>query len=279
MLSGLPGNMCVEVGKAAVRRGLTLAECAFTGPKEVTPRWMQDEVTVAENGNSITMKVVSEDEPAKQKEALASAKSKHGDKLVVVDFSHPDALLKHAEMFAEVGVNFVIGTTGGDREALAKIAENAPGVYAFIAPNMCKQIVAFQCAMERMATDFPDVFKDYTTEVTESQPKRATARSTVSEDMVTAFQKLGAKSEASDIKVVRDDEGAKALGVSNVDFHSYHSYKLKSNDGSVRFNLSHEVEGGLTYAEGAVDAVVYLLERSLAADTKKVFNMKDVLCK
>jgi len=279
MLSGLPGNMCVEVGKAALRRGLNLAECAFTGPKEVTPRWMQDEVTVAEGGKSITMKVASEDDPDKQREALTMAKNKHGDSLVVVDFSHPDALLRHAEMFADAGVAFVIGTNGGDRAALAQIAENSAGAYAFIAPNMCKQIVAFQCAMERMAVDFPGVFEDYTAQVAESAPKRVTSRSSVADDMVSAFQKLGAKCEVADIQTIRDDEAAQKFGVpkDHIDFHGYHSYDLKSSDGSVSFKLNHEVDGGLTYAEGAIDAVLYLSERKAAADAKKVFNMRDLL--
>ena len=48
-----------------------------------------------------------------------------GATLVAIDFTHPTAVNKNAEWYAEVGLPFVMGTTGGDREALKKTVEDA----------------------------------------------------------------------------------------------------------------------------------------------------------
>lgn len=38
-----------------------------------------------------------------------------GGRIVVVDYTHPDAVNSNAEFYAKKGLNFVMGTTGGDR--------------------------------------------------------------------------------------------------------------------------------------------------------------------
>lgn len=45
------------------------------------------------------------------------------------------------------------------------------GIYAVIAPNMCKQIVAFQATMQHMAENFPGAFDGYTMEIKERFPR------------------------------------------------------------------------------------------------------------
>lgn len=40
-----------------------------------------------------------------------------------------------------------------------------------IAPNMCKQIVAFQATMQHMAENFPGAFDGYTMEIKEHFPR------------------------------------------------------------------------------------------------------------
>ena len=63
--------------------------------------------------------------------------------LVVVDYTLPAAVNENALFYTANRLPFVMGTTGGDREQLmADVA--ASGSYAVIAPNMGKQIVAFQ---------------------------------------------------------------------------------------------------------------------------------------
>ena len=38
-----------------------------------------------------------------------------GGRIVVVDYTKPDAVNGNAEFYAKEGLNFVMGTTGGDR--------------------------------------------------------------------------------------------------------------------------------------------------------------------
>ncbi|CAJ1426410.1 unnamed protein product [Effrenium voratum] len=151
-----------EVSQACMRRGMTLAPVGLTGPG------MPQSCQVKEGETTVEVTLVGE--PGAQKKALEELKAKHGEKLVIIDFTHPTAVNPNSELYAAAGVNFVFGTTGGDREKLMKVTQDS-GVYAVIAPNMGKQIVALQATMERMAKDFPGAFGGYKLEVTESHQK------------------------------------------------------------------------------------------------------------
>lgn len=75
---------------------------------------------------------------------------------------------------------FVMGTTGGDRvKLLADVA--AAKHFAVIAPQMGKQVVAFQAAMRLMAENFPGAFKGYKLTVTESHQSSKAGRVTLRE--------------------------------------------------------------------------------------------------
>jgi len=52
----------------------------------------------------------------------------------------------------------VISIPKGPEKALLSQVTDDAGVYAVIAPNMCKQIVAFQATMQSMAEKFPGAF-------------------------------------------------------------------------------------------------------------------------
>lgn len=52
----------------------------------------------------------------------------------------------NAELYAKVGVPFVMGTTGGDRDRLYKTVADS-NVYAVISPQMGKQVVKFHCCL------------------------------------------------------------------------------------------------------------------------------------
>ena len=54
----------------------------------------------------------------------------------MVLFSHG---VDNAELYCRVGVPFVMGTTGGDRDLLHKTVEDSK-VYAVISPQMGKQV-------------------------------------------------------------------------------------------------------------------------------------------
>ena len=59
--------------------------------------------------------------------------------------------------------------------------------------------------------------------------------------------------------------------------HAWHTYNLKSGDGSVEFQFKHNVCGRRTYAEGVADTVTFLAAKIKEGSEKKVFDMIDVL--
>jgi len=278
MLSGLPGRMCVEVGNACLRQGLRLADAALSGPREVGPRWMKNEIDLVHGSERVTIRVVTADELGAQLKALQEAKSKYGEGLVVVDFTHPSVVNAHAELYATAGVPFIMGTMGGDRDALLKTAESS-GVQAFIAPTMCKQAAALELAVVRMAADFPGAFAGYRMDVVESHPSNMADTSMTAKTMVQAFQRLGADTKVDRIQKIRSEEGSMALGIPKhaLDSHSFHRFTLTSSDGSARFQMQHEITGFTINAEGTLDAIRFLLSRKMAGDKRHVFCMDDLL--
>jgi 4-hydroxy-tetrahydrodipicolinate reductase len=63
----------------------------------------------------------------------------------------------------------------------------------------------------------------------------------------------------------------------NIDGHAFHTYKLTSSDGTVQFVFKHNVVERSIYAEGTVDAVLFLAKKMEEEAEQKVYNMVDVL--
>ena len=59
--------------------------------------------------------------------------------------------------------------------------------------------------------------------------------------------------------------------------HAFHTYSLVSGDGNVEFQFRHNVQGRATYAEGTMDAAVFLASKAATASEQRVFSMIDVL--
>eukprot|EP00747_Dinoflagellata_sp_TGD_P162255 gnl/TRDRNA2_/TRDRNA2_179659_c0_seq1.p1 gnl/TRDRNA2_/TRDRNA2_179659_c0~~gnl/TRDRNA2_/TRDRNA2_179659_c0_seq1.p1 ORF type:complete len:281 (+),score=63.04 gnl/TRDRNA2_/TRDRNA2_179659_c0_seq1:86-928(+) len=269
MMNGLPGAMGHEVGAACLRRGFSLAPVALTG------NGMPAECEVVEGDKKVTVRLAAPDQHRASLEELAKS---CGDSLIIIDFTHPSAVNGNAELYTSCGCAFVMGTTGGDRDALMKVTESS-GVYAVIAPNMAKQIVALQATMARMAKDFPGAFSGYTMEITESHQKTKADTSGTAKDMVSSFNGLGLKFDVEEIKKVRGDEESKAFGVpaDSLDGHAFHTYTLTSPDKSTQFQFQHNVCGRRIYAEGVADAVQFLAAKKAEKSEKKLYNMINVL--
>ena len=134
---------------------------------------------------------------------------------------------------------------GGDREALFRVTRES-GTYAVIAPNMAKQIVALQAALEQMAADFPGSFDGYSLSVVESHQSTKADTSGTAKAVATSLAKLTNEPDftADDyakIVRVRDTDGQLAGGglshdgVSPVpedalNGHAFHTYAMKSAD-------------------------------------------------
>lgn len=173
-----------------------------------------------------------------------------------------------------------MGTTGGDRQALEQVVKDS-FVPSVIAPNMAKQIVGFQAMMEFAAKTFPDLFKDYTLEVTESHQKGKADTSGTAKAVVGSFNELGVNFDVNDIKMVRDPEIQEKewkIPKEHITGHGWHTYTLKANDGSALFEFKHNINGRDIYVSGTFDAVLFLKEKLKQADNpKRLYTMIDVL--
>ena len=286
MMNGLPGAMGREIASACLRReGVGLAPFALTGPG------MAGSVEVDDGSGGQKMEVKLYD-PEDRDELAAAALAAFPDpgSLVCVDFTHPSAVNGNAEWYAKHKLPFVMGTTGGDREALMSCVETS-GTYAVIAPNMAKQIVALQAALEQMAEDFPGSFSGYSLQVVESHQSTKADTSGTAKAISRSLATLTAEAKTfldDDIVRVRDTQqqldggGTTHRGVSPVPEaalkgHAFHTYSLVSGDGNVEFQFRHNVAGRSTYAEGTVDACAFLASRVAAKASQTVFDMVDVL--
>jgi 4-hydroxy-tetrahydrodipicolinate reductase len=154
MVNGMPGPMALEVAKACLDRGFNLLPMGFTGPGQ------PDHITVQGLKTFVDVELVAgpgiSDTAGK---ALSILKELHPN-LVVVDYTHPSAILNNLACYVENNCDFVMGTTGGDSVKMMEIFNKGKNK-SVIAPNMAKQIVALQAALQEMSIRFPKSFADY----------------------------------------------------------------------------------------------------------------------
>ncbi|WPT13188.1 Putative 4-hydroxy-tetrahydrodipicolinate reductase 1 [Picochlorum sp. SENEW3] len=269
LVNSCTGKMGHATAEAVVRAGLTLIPYTFTGRSEA--------VAVGNVGVcGVPVELITAQE---RQVALDKIKADYPD-LVVIDYTLPSAVNENALFYCENGIPFVMGTTGGDRDKLLEDVA-ASGVYAVIAPNMGKQIVAFQTMMESMAEEFPGCFQGYSLRVVESHQRTKADTSGTAKAVVQSFQKMGLSDfKESDIEKVREKEAQMFdMGVPEecIDGHAFHTYTLTSEDGSVTLEFKHNVCGRKVYAEGTVDAAIFLHQQRQKGAATKLYNMIDVL--
>jgi len=273
----MPGPMATAAAEACLRKGMNLAPFCLTGPdmKET-----ELEVVDPDTKRSQTVTLV----PSSDIDSLLS-RSGGMEGTVAIDYTHPSAVNRNGEFYVKNRIPFVMGTTGGDRELLMKTVTLPSPHYCVIAPNMGKQIVAMQNALEFLQTKFPSSFEGYTLKVTEShQSKKADTSGTALAVIDSIKGMVGPKCtfEKEEINMLRDNKSSSDFGVPEEYLkagHAFHTYTLTSPDGSVEFELKHNVCGRRVYAEGTADAVKFLAKQVEEGGEKgaKVFNMIDVL--
>jgi 4-hydroxy-tetrahydrodipicolinate reductase len=185
----------------------------------------------------------------------------------------------NALFYVENKLPFVMGTTGGDREKLIADVESAKH-FAVIAPNMAKQIVALQAALEDLATKYPGAFASYKLDCRESHQKTKADTSGTAKAVIDSLTQLSDDDFTyDDIEMIRDDQEAIDFGVpdDSLKGHAFHTYTLTSADGTVQFGLQHNVAGRTIYAEGTADAVKFLAKKLKSESEGKVYTMINVL--
>ena len=267
MVNGIPGNMAVNVAKHALDdERFEVIPYSFTGPEIVETQYVIDSL-------SITLI-----QPEKKKQAVTGIVDREVS-FISVDYTHPLAVNGNAEFYCKHNLPFVMGTTGGDRKLLEDTIKKS-SIPAVVAPNMAKQIVGFQAMMEYGAKSFPGLFKGYSLTVRESHQKGKADTSGTAKAMIRYFNELGIPFTEEEIIKERDPETQKAkLGIPEkyLSGHGWHTYTLISEDQTVRFEFTHNVNGRDIYAKGTLDAISYLQKRIEEGAKGRMFTMIDVL--
>eukprot|EP00596_Hydrurales_sp_CCMP1899_P001121 CAMPEP_0119040862 /NCGR_PEP_ID=MMETSP1177-20130426/10908_1 /TAXON_ID=2985 /ORGANISM="Ochromonas sp, Strain CCMP1899" /LENGTH=296 /DNA_ID=CAMNT_0007006333 /DNA_START=231 /DNA_END=1121 /DNA_ORIENTATION=- len=282
MVNGMPGPMAVAVAEVCLDRGYNLIPIGFTGNDQPTFITVNSE----KNGYVDVELMAGPGLNGAAGKMLESLKTRH-ENLIIVDYTHPSAILDNIQCYCDNNVDFVMGTTGGDTGKMMEVFDKGKNT-AIIAPNMAKQIVALQASLQAMATRFPKAFADYTLTVTESHQSTKADTSGTAKAIVSHLLTLSpSEFKESDIVKLRDANNQIAFKVpeESLKGHAFHTYRLTSADNSVSFELQHNVCGRRVYAEGSVDAVEFLHKLELkknsavikSTEEKRIFNMIDVL--
>ncbi|GJQ14089.1 hypothetical protein GpartN1_g5880.t1 [Galdieria partita] len=270
MVNGLPGKMSSEVLNVLFERKLPVVPYSLTAENQIElfyhPKLSKQQpislLRPSQRANRIER--ILEDYP----------------RLIAVDYTHPDAVNSNALFYQKYQIPFVMGTTGGDREQLVQSTLQS-NIYAVIAPNMGKQIVALQTILNRMAQNFPGVFQNYRLQVTESHQQTKADTSGTAKEIIQSFVKMGAHFEYSeDLRMIRspvEQQQELKIPPEYLSGHAFHTYRLTSPDKSVEIAFQHNVLGRNIYAQGTVDAVVFLWNKIQQKASKKLYNMMDVL--
>ncbi|MFM7492079.1 MAG: 4-hydroxy-tetrahydrodipicolinate reductase [Actinomycetota bacterium] len=139
---------------------------------------------------------------------------------VVVDFTHPDAVMKNLEFAINHGIHVVVGTTGFDDAKLKQVKswlEKNPKVGAVIAPNFALSAVLMMQFAAKAARYFESV------EIVElHHPDKADAPSGTASrtaELITEARK-SAKRPAMPDKTSSGLDGARGAKVGDVPVHS-----------------------------------------------------------
>ena len=134
--------------------------------------------------------------------------------------------------------------------------------------------------MEYAAQTFPDLFKGYRLTIRESHQQAKADTSGTAKAMVRIFNRLGLAFTEEQIRMERDPQIQKtAWGIpeEHLGGHAWHTYTLVSEDGTVRFDFTHNVNGREIYVNGTLDALLFLHDRVAAGVRGRMFSMIDVL--
>lgn len=267
MVNGLPGNVAATLLPHILQEDpFTLVPYSLTGP-EVS----QAHFTVG----ALSVELLPPDE----RDQRISPILKAHPNLIAVDYTHPLAVNSNAEFYARHRIPFVMGTTGGDRTVLESILTSSE-ICAVIAPNMAKQIVGFQAMIDFAANNFPDLFKGYSLRIEESHQKGKADTSGTAKAMVGYFNALGMDFSVEKIEMERNPERQKEVwGIPEeyIKGHAWHTYTLRSPDGTVLFQFRHNINGREIYVQGTLDAAKFLKKQMIKGCKGKIFSMMDVL--
>jgi 4-hydroxy-tetrahydrodipicolinate reductase len=263
MVDGLPGKMAWTIAVAVINsKDMELIPMSLTGPETIDKHIVVNGIEVQLFGPDGMPKLFTGEFPD-----------------VNINFTHPSAIPQNVDFYAKMELPFVMGTTGGDLDYITKKVKES-NLNAVVAPNMAKEIVAFQAMIEFAGSNFPGAFKGYSLEVTESHQKTKADTSGTAKAVIASFNKLGIPFTVDQINKKRSEADYESLGIPPQfwEGHGWHTYTLKKPDDSVFFQFTHNVNGRAAYVSGALEAIRFLNRVcSVPFDYCGVYSMTDVL--
>jgi 4-hydroxy-tetrahydrodipicolinate reductase len=178
----------------------------------------------------------------------------------IIDFTVPSATREHAELVAEAGVPYVVGTTGFNEQGLADLRTASESVPVLKASNFARGVQALLQVVEAGVEALPD----YDVELTETHHSgKRDAPSGTAKTILDAIDE--ARSEDLDRTHGREGEhrreerevGVHVRRAGNV--RGEHEVLLADNDEIL--TLTHRAESRRVFAAGAVDAAEWLADK------------------
>jgi len=272
LVSGLPGKMAMQIATAIVNsEDMELIPFGLTGPDVIIKNIVCAGVPVQLfdfNERETLVKILKETENRPD---------------IVVDFTAPAAVKGNFEFYWENDWPFVLGTTFGEFDGLDKYIRDmmkSTSLNAVIAPNMAKEVVAFQAMIEFLANNFSGAFSGSNLRIVESHQSTKPDPSGTAIGLIKHFNKMGMPFTKEQIEKVRTNEEHEAFGVpaEHRGRHGWHTYSLAKPDDSVFLEFKHNINGGQAYVDGAMDAIRFLAKvENTNVVFGKVFSMVDVL--
>lgn len=267
MISGLPGKMAVLIEKELSRRtDFEVIPFSLTGsgmPKSYRGR--------------STIRLI---DPVQHEEMLLKITFQpENEGLIAIDFTHPDAVVKNAQLYCKCDIPFVMGTTGGDRAVLPRLVEESE-ISAVIAPNMSAPIVMFMDMIAYAAKNYPGNLAGWELRIVESHQETKKDVSGTALAIGKVMQGLGVNfTGPENIRSVRDQIEQRLMGIPEfaITGHGWHKYSLLSPDRKVMLGFEHNINGRDTYVDGTLKAVEFLSRKVSEGVKGTCFTMQDVL--
>lgn len=280
MVNGLPGKMASAVVNAIVDHSVSHQKNNSRPDFSLVPYSLCSSrhdgyFPVGREGSYLFLPLIK---PDQREEMIAIIKKEHPGCFISIDYTVPDAVNDNANFYCQHNLPFVMGTTGGDRNALEERVRQSNTV-AVIAPNMATPIVVFQAMMEYAASHFPRSLGQYQGRITESHQARKKDTSGTAKAVVGSLQQLGVSCSVEEIDKIRSVPIQLEAGIPAefLEGHGWHTYTLRSPDGTVKLEFTHNVNGRRVYAEGTLRAIQFLEKKIQAGEKGKVYTMIDVL--
>jgi len=194
---------------------------------------------------------------------------------VLIDFTTPEATLKHIKWAVEHNVSMVIGTTGFSKEMHLKIRELGERIPCVMAPNMSVGVNLMFFLAKIMAEVLGE---DFDVEIWEAhhRMKKDAPSGTALRILEVVSKALGRDPEGSAIfraKGIIGERSKKEIGVQVIragDIVGEHT--LLFGGIGERLELTHRAHSRDTFARGALRAAKWLVGRP-----KGLYDMQDVL--